>query len=75
MTLYQELTAAGIETDNHASDLYCPATPEAYAILKRHPQQYGSASVFTSQTDGRQWYDVPFAFDPYWQQKITTAAE
>lgn len=63
-TIYEELTAAGIECSNWQSDLYFPVTPQTREILKRHPNQ--TRSTFVSNIDGRAMYECPFAFDPFW---------
>ena len=71
-TLYDDLKAAGIPTDNHESDLYFPDTPEAREILKRHPLQNSIASRFRNQRPpnvGAVWVDVPFAFIPFWERR------
>jgi hypothetical protein len=71
-TLYETLLAAGIPTDNHESDLYFPDTPETQAILDQFPKQKALASHFLNQGEGHRgdlWFDVPFAFDPWSQQR------
>jgi hypothetical protein len=76
-SLYQTLVDAGIETDNHESDLYFPATPESLAILARFPLENGNATHFTNQAPphvGEQWVDVPFAFVPWWKKRQTKPA-
>lgn len=79
MSLYTELLAAGIETSNHYSDLYFPATKESLAILNRHTLQKSNASYFTNQAKPnrgeRWWVDVPFAYDPYWEAKAKEGAK
>lgn len=70
MDLYDELKAAGIPLDSHESDLYVLATPEAHAILKKHGKTGALLSSFISQIDGRRWYDVPFAYKPFWEGKV-----
>jgi hypothetical protein len=69
MSLYEDLINAGIETANHSSDLYFPVTPETTEILDRHPLEKKIAKQFRNNQDGKQWYDVPFAFLPYWEGK------
>ena len=70
MSLYQDLTAAGIPIDNHESDLYFPATPAALEILAQYPQQKKNARHFVDQTKPpHRWVDVPFEFDPWWEGK------
>ena len=67
--LYDDIKAAGIPHSNHQSDLYFPVTPESTAILRLSPVEYTNARTFTSQIDGGRWYDVPFAFLPWWDAK------
>ena len=70
MSLYGDLTAAGVEVDHHHSDLYFPANPQTCEILARHPQQKTIARQFTNQGEGTPgtWFDVPFAYDPWWKE-------
>jgi len=70
-SLYQQLLAAGVEVDNHESDLYAKVTPESARILEEAGIAIDghNASVFTSQIDGERWYDLPFKFDPFWAKK------
>lgn len=68
MSIYEQMKAAGIETDNHESDLYVPATPESKEIIKSYHHREIVTS-FISQIDGKLWYDIPFAFDPWWQAR------
>ena len=63
-TIYEDLTASGIECSNWQSDLYFPATPQTREILKQYPNQ--TRSIFKSNIDGRMMYECPFAFDPFW---------
>ncbi len=67
-SLYEAITAAGIPTDHHESDLYFPVTVESTAVLHGYPGQKAIAETFMSQTDGAMWYDVPFAFLPFWEK-------
>jgi hypothetical protein len=67
MSIYTEMVAAGIEVDHHESDLYVPVTPEATAILRRHPDLYSSS--FTHQRTCTRWYEIPFMFDPWWEAR------
>ncbi len=70
-TVYEELKAAGVPLDHHESDLYAKKTPTSTSILSRpgtlkyDPFYY----EITSQLDGERWYDIPFAYDPFWPAK------
>jgi len=63
-TLYQICTEEGIPTKNHYSDLYIPVTPRTRELVKGY-----HAHVFTNAVEGGAWFDVPFAFDPYWDAR------
>lgn len=73
MNLYDEIKAAGIEYDNHESDLYFPVTEQSKAILAKYPLSQDNATTFRNQRPpnvGQLWYDVPFAFQPFWDAKV-----
>lgn len=65
-TLYDDAVAAGIQLDSHASDLYLLDGAPTRALLWRH--QATRATMFRSQPDGELWWDVPFAFAPFWRR-------
>lgn len=72
MTLFEAIQAIGIPFDNHESDLYLPDTPEARAVLAQFPQANANATRFTNRRPpnaGEQWIDVPFAYEPFWEEK------
>ena len=69
MTLYKDLKVAGCEMDSHESDLYIRATDTARRILSEHNQP---ASLFYSERDKSLWFDVPFAYDPFWENRGCT---
>ena len=65
-TVYEKIQEANIPTDHHESDLYVLATPESKAILERANR---SLESFISQIDHKMWYNVAFAYDPFWKMK------
>lgn len=71
-TLFQELTAAGCEVGNHESDLHVKVCEKAEIIIVFHVLLPGSTlqmpNKFVSNIDGEIWYDIPFAYDPFWQK-------
>ena len=74
-SLYHELKSAGIELDSHYSDLYVKDSPQARAIIQRHMDKKARfPSLFISQIDGKPWFDIPFAFMPYWELRAKSAA-
>ena len=68
MTIYQELKKAGVELDNHESDLYAKVTPESIEILNNYKYK-DNVTRFNNKIDKKVWFDIPFAFDPYWEKK------
>ena len=64
-TIYETLKAAGVPIEAHESDLYAKVTPESRAIVAGYKYKC-NVTVFTAQDDGAAWYDIPFAYDPFW---------
>jgi hypothetical protein len=71
-TLFQELTAAGCEIGSHESDLHVKCCEKALTIIVDHVLLPGSTlqmpNQFVSNTDNSLWWDIPFAYDPFWQK-------
>ena len=66
--LFEAVKAQGIAYDNHESDLYVEATPEARALVAQYECR-GNVTGFRHQVTGRPWLDVPFAFSPWWDAR------
>lgn len=62
--LYQELVKRGIPIDSHQSDLYFPVTEETRSLVENYAFR-GLVTTFYSK--GERWYDVPFAYLPFWE--------
>lgn len=69
--IYTEAKRAHLEIDSHYSDLYLRSGPEADALVRLRRLQSGMAPErkFTSNIDGKSWWDIPFAFSPYWEKR------
>ena len=71
-TLFQELTAAGCKIGNHESDLHVKVCEKAETIILYHVLLPGSAmqwpDQFRSNIDNSLWWDIPFAYDPFWEK-------
>jgi hypothetical protein len=70
MTLYEELTAAGCEVGNSRSNLHVKCSDKAETIILYHcllPNSNLTYSQFRSNIDKSLWYEVPFAYDPFWK--------
>jgi len=77
-TIYERAISAGIkcgrssdcEMDSHESDLYLKDTPKARQIVKEWQEESGRNGFVTYfYDDGKQWMDIPFAYDPFWAKK------
>jgi len=73
-TLYGDLLAAGVPMDNHESDLHFADTADSRAILARFPESAKIARRFPNQLGGGTWWDVPFAFLPWWERRCQAEA-
>jgi hypothetical protein len=65
-TIFEEVKEKGIQYDNWQSDLYIPVTEETKKIVKNYPNL--CPMVFIDQIEKKQWYDLPFAYDPFWNR-------
>ncbi len=55
------------EISHHESDLYLKITPVSLELVGNH--EFGcNVTRFTSKIDGRLWFEIPFAYDPYWKR-------
>ena len=65
-TLYEQLKEAGVKVENWQSDLYCPVNEVSKKIVENSALAF-TAGKFIDQIDKKLWYDIPFAFDPYYK--------
>jgi hypothetical protein len=68
LTIYEALKAAGVPLDSHESDLYALVTPESTRIVEAYRFR-SNVTTFVSQIDKKRWYDIPFAYLPFWEKK------
>jgi hypothetical protein len=72
MTLHEKLVAAGCEIGNHESDLHVKVSEEAIITIVEHALFCDSTmkmpAKFVSNIDGSLWYDIPFAYDPFFNK-------
>lgn len=68
MSLYTELVEAGLDISHWQSDLYVEVNVTSREILARHDLERSNATTFKSAVDGKLMYDVPFAYEPYWDK-------
>ena len=66
-TIYQKAVASMPENEigHWCSDLYLKMTPISSRLVAEYefPRQI---RWFQNQQDGTTWYEIPFAFDPFW---------
>lgn len=63
-TLYLDLVNAECEIDNHESDLHVKVTSKSAWIV----HDYATAAIEVFKSNGEDWFDVPFAYDPFWHR-------
>ncbi len=68
MGIYEDLKAAGVPLSSHESDLYAKKTPESEAIVAKY-QFSQNVTIFNNQVEGGFWYDIPFAYTPWWEAR------
>jgi hypothetical protein len=66
--IHTQLKEAGIKLDGGQSDLYAEKTPVSEKILEGY-QWRENVRTFHSQTDGKVWYDIPFANKDFWDKR------
>lgn len=69
LTVYEQLqkVVPTEEMGNHESDLYVPVTDETTKIISTY-EYAENVSTFKDNISGRLYYDVPFAYYPYWEE-------
>ena len=68
--IYTEVKERGIEYDHWCSDLYVPVTPETTELVKRY-EFSRNVTKFKAQDTNEIWYDIPFAFWPYAEGRLS----
>lgn len=72
-TVYENLMDVMNENEigNHYSDLYVLKNDKSIPIVEAYRKEFPvSVSTFKSQIDNRIWYDISFAYLPYWENKL-----
>lgn len=70
--LYDVFLEAGVEISNHYSDMYVPVNEFTTKTLIEYSDIH-TYSQFTNQLNGERYYDIPFAFSPYWYERANRA--
>ncbi len=56
------------DISNHESDLYLAVSKDSAKIIADYKFKQ-NVSVFAG-SDNRNWFDIPFAFEPFWSNKF-----
>jgi len=67
MSIYEQMIKNNVPIGSHESDLYAKVTPMSTLILQDYEFRHNVKS-FRNNVDGKIWYDVPFAYDPFWDK-------
>ena len=59
------LPADHIDHATYSSDLYIKKTLESAKLIAEYEFKSG-VTTFVDNIDGCIWYDIPFAYDPFW---------
>lgn len=65
--IYEEVVRLGLEHGNHESDLLVKVTPESKKLVDAYEFKC-NVTTFYNTDDCSRWYDIPFAYDPFWDK-------
>lgn len=66
-SLYQKCLVHKLEIDHHESDLYIKAGEVANRLVLEYANRNVSCVESFRDMAGKRWWDVAFAYDPFWQ--------
>ena len=71
MSLYGLCKLAGLQMDHYESDLYVRESGEAWELINQYQRQHGfhTARRFIDSIDGDAWIEIPFAYQPWWDER------
>jgi hypothetical protein len=64
-TIFAAVQTLGVEIDNHGSDLYIPVTDATRKLIAKYEYK-DNIKTFTCNKSGFLWYDIPFGYQPWW---------
>lgn len=73
-SIYEMAVLLKCEMSNHESDLYLKVTPVTEALVENYRFKK-NVRQFTSRNDLKPWFDIPFAYDPWWINKLNKDAK
>jgi hypothetical protein len=57
------------QIDHHDSDLYIMVTPESKKLINKYEFKNNVTTFISAFAPFVPWYDIPFAYTPYWDRK------
>lgn len=72
VALFNQVKELGIQYDSHETDLYLPVNEQTQRLIDVYEFK-SNVTQFTSQIDGKRWFDIPFAYLPAWEKKTKTS--
>ena len=69
MDIYKKAVESmqGNEIDHYQSDLYLKVTPVSQELVNNFEFK-GNVKRFYSRVDNSSWFDIPFAYTPFWNK-------
>jgi len=65
--IYEEMMKADVPISSWQSDLYAKVCEDSVAIVNNYVFK-DNVKMFFSQVDNEVWFDIPFAYDPFWDR-------
>jgi hypothetical protein len=67
-SIYEQMKAAGVPTGSWQSDLYVPVNDVTRPLIAAYRFRT-NVTTFISQIEKTLWYDIPFAYEPWWEAR------
>lgn len=58
-----------IPMESHESDLYLQVNEDSIKLVNEYEFKQ-NVTKFISQTDKKEWFDIPFAYEPFWTNVV-----
>jgi hypothetical protein len=66
--IWYKVQELGIEYASHESDLYIPVNEQTEELIKNYMFKK-SVGRFINNIDKKLWFDIPFAYIPFWDNR------
>lgn len=67
--IYEKVIELNIEFSAYCSDLYIPVNETTIKLVNDYEFK-SNVTKFKSNIDSKPWFDIPFAYQPYWTKRI-----